>query len=172
MKRIYIRRKNEASGHVFKSRVSVKEDKVCILPWIGFVTEGFITDEEWQKSEENICDKLGLVIVEKDIDGRTKVARNMKYFSWKDIFNMKKNRSGFKPMGYKTISNTAAIVIEISTCGSMLRYRTEDAFHTTDDWNSPVSDWVDIHYDENSGEPYFFRYGLREYLNEYMKFKF
>lgn len=171
MKRIYIRRKNDICGHAFKSHVSVINDKVSILPWIGFVTEGFITNEEWAKSQQTICEKLGLYIVETNIDGRTKIARNMKPFSWKTIFNMRKYRSGFKAVGFRTNSNFSAVTIEISPCGSMVRYRTESSGNTTDDWNSPVSDWEEIHYDEVTYEPYFFCYGSRSYLKEYMRIK-
>ena len=169
MFRIYIKKIGEAAGHVFKAHRSIKDDKVVILPFIGFVDKGFITEEEWNRSQQRICEKLGLYVSETIIDGRTKLARSMKTFSWKDIFNMKHNLSGFKAMGYKVVSNTDVIVIEISTCGSAVRFRNESALQTTNDWNSPVSDWVEIHYDENSGEPYFFRFGVRQYLNEFMK---
>lgn len=47
-------------------------------------------------------------------------------------------------------------------------WRGEDATRVTDDWNSPVSEWTEIHFDE-SGEPYFMAYGNKQYLNEFMK---
>lgn len=167
MIRIYVKRIGDAAGHVFKSRSSVKEDKVAILHY-GFVTKGFITEEEWAKSQQTICEKLGLYVSETVIDGRTKLARNLRTFSWRDIFKMRKCRTDFKTMGYKTVSNTSAITIEISNCGSMVRYRMEDASRTTTDWNSPVSEWTEIHFDKN-GNPYFLAYGNKQYLDEFMK---
>ena len=168
MIRVYIKKIGSAAGHVFKSRKSIKDDKVRILPFIGFVDKGFITEEEWAKSQELICKKLGLYISETVIDGRTKLARNLRYFSWRDIFKMQKSRTDFKTMGYKTVNNTTAITIEISNCGSMVRYRMENASEINDDWNSPVSDWCEIHYDCD-GEPYFKAYNSKQYLNEFMK---
>lgn len=168
MIRIYIKRIGDAAGHVFKSPSSIKEDKVAILHY-GFVTKGFITEEEWAKSEQTICEKLGLYVSETVIDGRTKLARNLRNFSWQDIFKMRMCRTNFKAVGYKTVSNFSAITIEISNCGSMVRYRMEDAAKITDNWQSPVSDWTEIHYDLN-GEPYFNAYGSKQYLNQFMKF--
>jgi len=168
MFRIYVKRIGEIAGHVFKSHSSIKDDKVFILPFIGFVDKGFITEEEWAKSQQTICEKLGLYVSETVIDGRTKLARSMRTFSWEDIFKMRKCRTDFKTMGYKTVSNCSAITIEISNCGSMVRYRMEDATHVTDDWNSPVSEWTEIHFDKGS-EPYFIAYGNKQYLNEFMK---
>lgn len=46
MIRIYVRRKNEIAGHVFICKESIKEDKVMILPFTGFITDGLITEEE------------------------------------------------------------------------------------------------------------------------------
>ena len=167
MYRIYIRRMNDASGHVFKSKFSVKDDKIAILPHL-FVAKNFITEEEWAKSQQNIREKLGLYISETVIDGRTKLARSMKHFTWVDIFNMKKNRSGFKAMGYCAVNNSTALVIEISNCGSMVRYRMEDCTGEIDDWHCPVSDWQEIHFDE-AGEPYFTAYNSKRYLSEFAK---
>ena len=47
MKRIYIKHKNEIAGHIFVCKHSIKDDKVLILPFIGFVTDGLITEEEY-----------------------------------------------------------------------------------------------------------------------------
>lgn len=82
MIRIYIRRKNEIAGHVFICKSSIKEDKVASLPFTGFVTAGLITEEEWAKSQQTIIDKFELYVTESYIDGRCKVARNTKKFSW------------------------------------------------------------------------------------------
>lgn len=91
MIRIYIKQNNKSYGHVFKCRSSVKSDKVAILPWIGFVTTGLITEEEWTKSQQSICEKFSLYISEKKIDGRTKLAKNMRYFTWENVlYNNKK----------------------------------------------------------------------------------
>ena len=160
MKRIYIRRKNEIAGHVFKSHSSIQDDVIAILPFFGFVDKGFITKEEWAKSQERIVDKFEIYVVETEIDGRTKVARNMKPFSWKDILAMKRGDT-FKPTGYKAITNFSSMEIEISNCGSMVRYKVEGA----------VSEWKEIHFDTN-GEPYFWAsWGERNYyLSEFMKY--
>lgn len=164
MIRIYVRRKNEIAGHVFICKSSIKEDKVAILPFIEFVTDGLITEEEWAKSQQTIIDKFELYVTESYIDGRCKVARNTKKFSWKDILKMKV-KDAFVPMAYKTISNRLAIEIEISNCGSMVRYRIGE--------NSQVSDWKEIHFTKG-GRPFFEvskkAHGCaRYYLDEFMK---
>lgn len=164
MIRIYIRRKNEIAGHVFICKSSIKGDKVAILPFFGFVTDGLITEEEWAKSQQTIIDKFELYVTESYIDGRCKVARNTKKFSWKDILKMKV-KDAFVPMAYKTISNWLAIEIEISNCGSMVRYRIGE--------NSRVSDWKEIHY-AKGGRPFFevskkVHGRTRYYLDEFMK---
>ena len=71
MIRIYVRRKNEIAGHVFICKSSIKEDKVAILPFIGFVTAGLITEEEWallvrksqaKASAETFCTSHGIPV--------------------------------------------------------------------------------------------------------------
>ena len=122
MFRIYVRRKNEIAGHVFICKESIKQDKVVILPYIGFVTDGLITEEEWANSQQTIVERFELYVAETYIDGRGKVARNTRKFNWKDILKMKL-KDVFKPMGYKSICNFFGVEIEISNCGSMVRYR-------------------------------------------------
>lgn len=82
MVRIYIRKCGEAVGHVFKSHSSIKNDKVAILPWIGFVNKGLISEDEWFKSQQSICEKFGLYITERKVDGRNKLTKSMRFFSW------------------------------------------------------------------------------------------
>ena len=159
MIRIYVRRKNEIAGHVFICKSSIKEDKVMILPFIGFVTDGLITEEEWAKSQQTIIDKFELYVTESYIDGRCKVARNAKKFNWKDVLKMKQGET-FKPMAYKTICNSFGMEIEVSNCGSMVRYRIGE--------NVAVSDWKEIHFTK-SGKPYFNCNKIRYYLDEFMK---
>lgn len=165
MFRIYIKRKNEIAGHVFVSKHSIKEDKVLILPFIGFVTDGIITEEEWARSQQTIIDRFKLYVIESYIDGRCKVARNTKKFSWGDILKMK-IKDVFKPVGYKTICNFFGIEIEISNCGSMVRYRIGE--------KGAISDWKEIHYTKD-GRPFFEvskkAHGrARYYLDEFMRF--
>lgn len=160
MIRIYVRRKNEIAGHVFICKSSIKEDKVAILPFIGFVTAGLITEEEWAKSQQTIIDKFELYVVESYIDGRCKVARNTKKFNWKDILKMKV-KDAFKPMAYKTLTNSFGMEIEVSNCGSMVRYRVGE--------KGAVSEWKEIHFTKSS-RPYFNCNKTRYYLDEFMKF--
>ena len=159
MIRIYVRRKNEIAGHVFICKSSIKEDKVAILPFIGFVTAGLITEEEWAKSQQTIIDRFELHVTESYIDGRSKAARNAKKFNWKDVLKMKQGET-FKPMAYKTICNSFGMEIEVSNCGSMVRYRIGE--------NVAVSDWKEIHFTK-SGKPYFNCNKIRYYLDEFMK---
>lgn len=160
MKRIYIKRKNEIAGHMFVSKNSIKDDKVLILPFIGFVTEGLITEDEWAKSQQLITDRFELCVTESYIDGRCKAARNAKKFNWKDVLKMKQGET-FKPMAYKTICNAFGMEIEVSNCGSMVRCRVGE--------KGAVSNWKEIHFTK-SGKPYF-NYGkTRYYLDEFMKF--
>ena len=159
MKRIYIRRKNELAGHVFVSKQSILNDKVLILPFIGFVTDGIITEDEWAKSQQRIIDRFKLHVTESYIDGRCKMARNARKFNWKDVLAMKQGET-FKPTAYKTICNSYGIEIEISNCGSMVRCRIGE--------NGAVSDWKEIHFTKK-GKPYF-NYGkTKYYLNEFMR---
>lgn len=85
MKRIYIRKKGEESGHVFKSRYSVLEDKVAILSFF-FVTAGILAKSDWAQCQDTIIKKYGLYISETNIDGRSKMAKSMRTFSWKSVF--------------------------------------------------------------------------------------
>lgn len=85
MIRIYVRKQNEESGHVFKSHFSVLNDKVAILPYIAFVLTGIISEKEWANSQESIADRFGLYISETNIDGRTKLAKSLKSFTWRRV---------------------------------------------------------------------------------------
>ena len=89
MIRIYIKRKNEIAGHVFVCKHSIKDYKVLILPFIGFVSDGLITEEEWAKSQQLIIDRFELRVSESYIDGRSKAARSAKKFNWGDVLKMK-----------------------------------------------------------------------------------
>lgn len=160
MIRIYVRRKNEIAGHVFICKSSIKEDKVAILPFVGFVTAGLITEEEWTKSQQLIIDRFELCVTESYIDGRSKAARNAKKFNWKEVLKMKQGET-FKPMAYKTLTNSFGMEIEVSNCGSMVRYRIGE--------NGAVSDWKEIHFTKSS-KPYFNCNKTRYYLDEFIKF--
>lgn len=85
MVRIYIKKKNDICGHVFKSHHSCINDKVAILPYIAFVVTGLISESEWTKSQELIKDRFNLYISETKIDGRNKIAKSMKSFSWRKV---------------------------------------------------------------------------------------
>lgn len=160
MVRIYIKRKNEIAGHVFICRHSIKDDKVLILPFIGFVTEGIITEDEWTKSQQTIVDRFKLHVVESYIDGRRKIAHSIKKFNWKDVLKMKQGET-FTPMGYKSICNSFGMEIEISNCGSMVRYRIGE--------NGAVNGWKEIRFTKN-GKPFFEMHThTRYYLDEFMK---
>ncbi len=158
MIRIYIRRKNEIAGHTFICKSSIKKDIIAILPHV-LVVDGLITEDEWATSRESIIEKFKLFVTESYVDGRSKAARSTKKFNWREVLNMKVGET-FKPMAYKTISNWLAIEIEISNCGSMVRYRIGE--------NSQVSDWKEIHFTK-AGKPYFNARHTRYYLNEFMK---
>ena len=85
MVRIYIRKETDSCGKVFKSKHSIKNDIVASLPWIGFVDKGLITEEEWAKSQQTISSKFSFYISEMTIDGRTKLSRYIRRFSWRDV---------------------------------------------------------------------------------------
>ena len=90
MIRVYVRKKNEAIGHVFKSHFSPMKDTIKILPFT-FVISGIINENDWNNSQEQIKDKLDLYITERKIDGRCKLAKSMKTFSWHEVL-MPKNK--------------------------------------------------------------------------------
>ncbi len=58
--------------------------------------------------------------------------------------------------GYKPMSNTHSLLIELSDCGSAARLGGK----------SPK--WQDIKFN-NKGEAYITHYGVRHYLDEFMK---
>lgn len=84
MIRVYVRKQNEKSGHVFKSRFSVLNDRLLLFPF-SFVLRGIISEKEWAKSQELIANRFGLYISETNIDGRTKLAKSLKYFTWERV---------------------------------------------------------------------------------------
>ena len=85
MVRIYVRKLSQKTGRVYKSHTSVKDDKVKILGWLSFLVPGLITETEWDKSEQLISEKFGLVIIDGYINGRSKVGRNTPYFNWEEV---------------------------------------------------------------------------------------
>lgn len=85
MKRIYVRKPDQKIGRVYKSHKSIANDKVAILSFIGFVATGYITEDEWSKSQQTIIDKFQLYVEETTMDGRGKVARNTPFFSWAEV---------------------------------------------------------------------------------------
>lgn len=91
MKRIYIRLQSEQIGHVFRSKTSVKSDRVAMLPWV-LIHElcGIIDQTEWATNQQTIAERLGLYISETEIDGRKKIAKSMEFFSWHNY--LKNNR--------------------------------------------------------------------------------
>lgn len=84
MIRIYVRKQNEESGHVFKSRFSVLNDKLSLFPF-SFVLRGLISEEEYLQNNTTIADRFGLYIIETNIDGRAKLAKSLKYFTWERV---------------------------------------------------------------------------------------
>lgn len=86
MKRIYIRKKGEESGHVFKSHRSILNDVVAMLPFIPFVQSGIVQQNDWAHCQQTIIEKYDLYVVETNIDGRSKLAKSMKAFTWKSVF--------------------------------------------------------------------------------------
>lgn len=85
MIRIYVRKPSQSYGRVYKSHTSVINDRVRILGWISFFLTGYITEEEWAKSDQLISEKFGLYIQESYMDGRSKVCRNTPYFNWEEV---------------------------------------------------------------------------------------
>lgn len=84
MIRIYVKRQNEQSGHVFKSRFSTLDDRISMLPFT-YVIKGIISSDDYLDNPEKIASKFNIKIVETKIDGRCKRARNMRYFSWDQV---------------------------------------------------------------------------------------
>ena len=85
MIRIYIRKPGERTGRVYKSKFSILNDRVGMLPW-SFVLKGVIGEDEWSKSGERLIDRFKLYVKETKCDGRIKhVRNNYKYFSWREI---------------------------------------------------------------------------------------
>lgn len=91
MKRIYVRKQNEIAGHVFKCKTSVAKDIVAQLSWT-LVLAGILAEADWANCQETIAEKYNIYIAEKNIDGRSKLAKQLPYFSWKTVLTMKANR--------------------------------------------------------------------------------
>lgn len=81
MIRIYVRKRNEKTGHVFKSRWSVQKDRMSLLPF-SFVLRGIVPESEYMESTQTIIKRFNLYVSETKIDGRSKLARSIKYFTW------------------------------------------------------------------------------------------
>ena len=84
MIRIYVRKQNEASGHVFKSRFSVLNDKLSLFPF-SLVLRGLISEDEYLDNNTTIANRFSLYIAETKIDGRNKLAKSLKYFTWERV---------------------------------------------------------------------------------------
>ena len=84
MIRIYVRKQNEESGHVFKSRFSVLNDKLSLFPF-NLVLKGIISEDEYLDNNTTIASRFGLYITETKIDGRNKLAKSLKYFAWERV---------------------------------------------------------------------------------------
>lgn len=91
MKRIYVRKPGEIAGHVFKCKTSVLNDTVKILPFT-LVLLGVLQESDWANDSQTITDKYNLYVSETNIDGRSKLAKNLQYFSWKTVLTMKTNK--------------------------------------------------------------------------------
>ena len=94
MIRIYIRPLSKGYGRVYKSHTSILKDKVKILGYINFCLTGYITQEEWAKSDQLISEKFGFYIQESYINGRSKIGRNTPYFNWEEVI-----KSNYKNKG-------------------------------------------------------------------------
>lgn len=87
MIRIYVRKPGQQYGRVYKSKSSIAKDRIKALGYLSFVLTGLISEAEWAESQQLIVDKFNLQVVETTIDGRSKVARYMPYFSWNEVLN-------------------------------------------------------------------------------------
>ena len=54
MIRVYVRKQNEKSGRVFKSRFSVLNDRLSLFPF-SFVLRGLISEKEYLENKNNNC---------------------------------------------------------------------------------------------------------------------
>ena len=87
---------NNGEPLIFKTQTDVLRDKLAILPWVTF--EAFptiINKSDWAKSQQTIADYLELhgenvikYIALFRIDGRTKEAKELKWFSWPKVFEL------------------------------------------------------------------------------------
>lgn len=94
MIRIYVRKQNEESGHVFKSHFSVIDDKLSLFPF-SFVLRGLISEDEYLQNNTTIAKRFGLYIKETKLDGRNKLARNLKYFTWERVLEPSISRRAY-----------------------------------------------------------------------------
>lgn len=84
MIRVYVRKQNEESGRVFKSHFSVLNDRLSLFPF-GLVLRGLISEKEYLENKTTIANRFGLYISETNIDGRAKLAKSLKYFTWERV---------------------------------------------------------------------------------------
>ncbi len=85
MLRIYVRKPGQLTGHAYKATKSVLAHPVKLLPY-EFVRRGLISENEWLQSEEPIAQRFNIFITERKCDGRKKLARSFKYFTWRLIY--------------------------------------------------------------------------------------
>lgn len=65
----------------YKTSFDILNDQIRILPF-NFVIKNIITETEWAKSPTKIVDRFNVDIKIERIDGRTKQAKQIPYFSW------------------------------------------------------------------------------------------
>jgi len=90
MKAINKTKKVTLNGIDYRTRFDIMTDELRYLPF-HFVTFGIITDAEWAVSTTKIVDRFKLDLSINPIDGRSKEARKLPYFTWSILETLKLN---------------------------------------------------------------------------------
>ena len=77
--------KDDRTGRTYKTRFSIENDCLRSLFTLAFIKAGVLTEEESYKTIKCV-DKWPFIKVAGTIDGRTKAAKNLDWFTWRIIF--------------------------------------------------------------------------------------
>lgn len=77
--------KDERTGRTYRTPFSIEKDCLCGLHTFVFIKAGVLTEEEAHRAIKCV-DKWPFIKVAGTIDGRTKAAKNLNWFTWRIIF--------------------------------------------------------------------------------------
>lgn len=88
--------KDTRNGNLYKTPLGIENDRLCMLNTFRFIKANVLTDKDrWSRMK--CLDKFPYIKIVGEIDGRTKAAKKLHYFTWaiccediKELVNNKK----------------------------------------------------------------------------------